>query len=347
MNALTLAGCTDCGAQIAPGLLACPGCAWLLHGAELGELAKRAELAERGGDLAGALGAWRSALVLLPVGTVQRATIQRRMEGLSAAIDGRGEMPAGVGTTSPTTAKGKKGVAAGIGAGGLLLLKSKTVLVALAANGKLLLLGLLKLPTLLSMLLYMRWSSGSGAGFALGLVACIYVHEVGHVATLRRYGIEASAPMFVPGLGAFVRLKQYPTDAHEDARTGLAGPLWGLVACVAAAALGKLLGSETALRVASVAASINLFNLVPFWQLDGARGLRALSRGERLFLVAVAFVVALAFHEWMPAIVAAFALTRSFGTDVHPKGDRRALAVFTFLLFALAAIATLPALPTS
>ena len=75
--------------------------------------------------------------------------------------------------------------------------------------------------------------------------------------------------------------------------------------------------------------------------------LRALSRGERLFLVAVGFVVALAFHQWMPAIIAAVALARSFGTDVHPKGDRRALAVFAFLLFALAAIATLPALPTS
>ena len=126
------------------------------------------------------------------------------------------------------------------------------------------------------MILYLRWSSGHGAGFGLGLVGSIYVHEVGHVAALRRYGIEASAPMFVPGFGALVRMKQYPTDAHEEARTGLAGPLWGLVAALVAAAVGALLSSPVALSVASVGATINLFNLIPVWQLDGARGLRAL-----------------------------------------------------------------------
>jgi Zn-dependent protease len=118
------------------------------------------------------------------------------------------------------------------------LLKSTALLGLLVANAKLLLIGLTKLPTLFSMLLYSRFGSSGGAAFGVGLVACIYVHEVGHVAALRRYGIAASAPMFVPGLGAFVRLKQYPSDAHEDARTGLAGPLWGLGASLAAALAG-------------------------------------------------------------------------------------------------------------
>ncbi len=36
------------------------------------------------------------------------------------------------------------------------------------------------------------------------------------------------APMFLPGFGAVVRMQQYPVDAREDARVGLAGPIWGL-----------------------------------------------------------------------------------------------------------------------
>jgi len=72
-----------------------------------------------------------------------------------------------------------------------------------------------------------------GWKFALGVVLSIYIHEMGHVQALQRYGIKATAPMFIPGLGAVIRLKQYPADAREDARVGLAGPLWGLGALAA------------------------------------------------------------------------------------------------------------------
>ena len=47
-----------------------------------------------------------------------------------------------------------------------------------------------------------------GWKFALGFVLALYVHEMGHVAALRRYGVRASAPMFIPLLGAFVRLEE-------------------------------------------------------------------------------------------------------------------------------------------
>jgi Zn-dependent protease len=324
--------CASCSADIAPGLLACPGCARLLYATELAELARTAEAAERTGDRTGALGAWRRAVELLPADTLQRAEIDKRMRALTAAIDGRGK-------TGSRTA----GAAAGVGAVGLALVKSKALIALLFGNAKLLLLGLMKLPTLLSMLLYVQWSSGRGAGFGIGLVASIYVHEVGHVAALRRYGIEASPPMFVPGFGAFVRMKQYPTDAHEEARTGLAGPLWGLAAAIVAAAIGALADSPVALAVASIGATINMFNLVPFWQLDGARGLRALSRGERFVLAAVALVTAIAFHQWMPSIVAVLAFARAFGKEAPPTGDRRMLLLFAALVVAHGAIAMLPA----
>jgi Zn-dependent protease len=239
--------------------------------------------------------------------------------------------------------RGKAGAAAGAGAVGLMLLKSKALLGVLLANGKLLLLGLLKLPTLLSMLFYLPWISGRGIGFGLGLLASIYVHEMGHVASLRRFGVEASAPMFVPGFGAFVRMKQYPADAHEEARIGLAGPLWGLFAACVAAALGMAFGWRTATAVASVGATINCFNLIPVWQLDGSRGLHALSRFERALVGATGILAAMAFHQWMPAIVGGIAAVRAFGPGAHPQGDQRMFWLFAALIVAHGWIATLPA----
>src|SRR5206468_952877 len=70
--------------------------------------------------------------------------------------------------------------------------------------------------------------------FALGLVASIYVHEMGHVAALLKYGVRASAPMFIPGLGAVIRMKQALGDPQQEARVGLAGPAWGVGAALAA-----------------------------------------------------------------------------------------------------------------
>ena len=337
---MTATVCNECGAQIGPGFLACPGCSRLVHSEELKSLAASAATAEKAGELTAALTAWRRALELLPRGTKQHAQVQSKLQQLSAAVDGRAAPPGGV--AAKGNAGARAGTVAAAGALGLLLLKFKWLFTLLLTNGKLLLVGLLKLPTLLSMLVYAHWMQGTGVAFGLGLVASIYVHEVGHVAALRRYGIAASAPMFVPGLGAFVRMSQYPTDAHEEARTGLAGPLWGLVAAAVAAAIGALAHSPVATAVASLGASINLFNLVPVWFLDGSRGVRALSRAERLAIGAVGLACGFFLHQWMPAIAGAVALFRGFGADAHPQGDRGMFALFATLLVLLSLIATLP-----
>lgn len=336
------ATCEGCSAELGAGLLVCPGCARLIHRERLTGLAAEASRLEQEGDLAGTLGTWRDALALLPGNTQQHTTISKRMQQLSAAIDGRGPAPEGVAQPAKPGRAGR--AAAGAGLVGLTLLKSKALLGLLLANGKLLLAGLIKLPTLLSMLLYARWTSGSGVGLGLGLVASIYVHEMGHVAALRRYGIAASAPMFVPGLGAFVRLNQYPTDAHEEARTGLAGPLWGCGAALLTALCGTLLDSATLTSIASIAASINLFNLIPVWQLDGARGLHALHQGERFAIAGVFLLSALALHQWLPAIAGAVTLARAFGAGgpAHPTGDRRMAYLFAALITLLALTAALP-----
>ncbi len=85
------APCTGCRGDVAPALLACPGCGRLVHGAALTEHVRSAERAEAEGDLTSALTHYREACTLLPARTVQRATLEQRMSRLSANIDGRAE----------------------------------------------------------------------------------------------------------------------------------------------------------------------------------------------------------------------------------------------------------------
>jgi len=185
-------------------------------------LAAEAERSRQAGDPSGALAAWRQALDLLPRDTTQHQAVSARIVALSRTVDG--EPVAG----KPGSRWGKG--AAGLGAIGALLAKFKFAVVFLLTKAKLLLFGLTKAGTLFSMLLSagVYWTIW-GWKFAIGIVLSIYVHEMGHVQALQRYGIKATPPMFIPGVGAVIRLKQYPATPREDARVGLAGPLWDWV----------------------------------------------------------------------------------------------------------------------
>jgi Zn-dependent protease len=234
----------------------------------------------------------------------------------------------------------------GLGVVGIFLMKFKWVLLFLLSKGKVLLIGLTQAKTFLSMAIAVGvYTTIWGWWFALGLVISIYVHEMGHVVWLRRYGIAASAPMFIPGLGAFVRLKQHPATVGEDARVGLAGPVWGTVAAIAALALGLLLRRPILLAIASVGAWINLFNLLPVWQLDGGRGFAALSRGQRWTVAGTFWVLAFGGLDGLFFILAIAATARALtkadaATPGAPpaKGDRAVFATFLILIAALSAI---------
>jgi Zn-dependent protease len=295
------------------------------------------------------LASLREALGLLPPSTRQHAALHRRVGRLSDSID-EGE-PAAMSSPpspSPTAEAAKKPNAlfkAGAAAGGLgfLAWKFKFILVFLATKAKLLLLGLSKSTTLLSMFLSLGlyWSLW-GWRFALGLVLSIYVHEMGHVAALRRFGIPASAPMFLPGLGAVVRMGAYPQTAREDARIGLAGPIWGLGCAVVVACAYFVTDLAMLAAIASVGAWINLFNLVPIWQLDGGRGFRALSRGGRWALLALIAACGIVFEEGLFVLIGLAGLFRAFSKDAPATTDRRTAYEFAFLLVALGLLSKLP-----
>ncbi len=137
--------------------------------------------------------------------------------------------------------------------------------------------------------------------FAVGFVALIWVHEMGHVLQLKREGIPASAPMFIPFLGAFVAMKQMPKNALAEARVGLAGPVLGSVGALGAWGIYELTQEPLFLGLAYVGFFLNLFNLLPMLPLDGGRAVGALS--PVFWLVGIAGLVALLFVQPNPILI--------------------------------------------
>ena len=333
-TAPVVARCTVCGTDLAPGLLACPGCHRLVHTDALKMHRDAAEAAARAGDVAAELTAWRLAADLLPPQSRQYAVVQEKIAALSQAADAA-PVP-DVPRSGPWKWLG------GLGTAGLFLWKFKFLAVALATKGKLLLLGLTKASTFFSMFLAfgVYWAAW-GMWFALGIVLSIYVHEMGHVFALRRFGIAATAPMFIPGLGALIRMKGQSLSPRENARVGLAGPIWGLAAAIAALAGAALGGGPMWTAIAHVGAWINLFNLLPVWQLDGNRGFSALARSGRVAVTAAFVAGWLIAGDGLFVILILTAGFRAFNTDAAAENDRGALGEFLFLVLALAIVFTL------
>ena len=328
--------CGTCGTGIAPGILACPGCHRLVHADALKKHRDDAEAAAAAGNVEAELTAWRLAAGLLPPQSKQYTIVHDKIAALSLAAD-QTPVP-GIPQSGPWK------WLAGIGATGAFLWKFKFLVVVFATKGKLLLLGLTKASTFFSMFLAfgVYWAAW-GMWFALGIVLSIYVHEMGHIFALRRLGIPATAPMFVPGLGALIRLRGQRLSPRENARIGLAGPMWGLAAAVVALAGAASGGGAMWKAIAHLGAWINLFNLLPVWQLDGNRGFAALARDGRLAVGATFIAGWMVARDGLLFLLIFAAAARAFSSDAPEANDRRALTEFTFLILALAIVCRLAA----
>jgi hypothetical protein len=205
--------CTSCGVFTGTVPLTCSACGSFVHAAELEQLAAKAQAAAAVGELANARELWAKSLTMLPEGTMQHRSVTARIAELDAQIAAQAH--------KKQNAFGRG--AAKLGPLGVLLWKFKTIGLILLTKGKLLLFGLTKIGTLLSMFasLGVYWAL-YGWQFALGMVLSIYIHEMGHVQALRKYGIAATAPMFIPGFGAFIRLRALYLSPVQDSRVGLA-----------------------------------------------------------------------------------------------------------------------------
>jgi Zn-dependent protease len=126
---------------------------------------------------------------------------------------------------------------------------------------------LLTLSTLfISFGAYALWA---GPTFAAALVAMILVHEMGHVIEIRRQGLTATAPIFIPFLGAAIFQRSHPQDALRQAQIGIAGPIAGTIGATVAWVLYGYTGWSVMALAATLGFFINLFNMLPVGMLDG------------------------------------------------------------------------------
>jgi Zn-dependent protease len=116
-----------------------------------------------------------------------------------------------------------------------------------------------------------------GWTFAVGFVALLFVHEMGHYIQLRREGVKPSGMLFIPFLGAVVGARSLGGSALAEARVGLAGPVLGTIGCLVTAAIYLATGNEFWKALAFTGFFLNLFNLLPVLPLDGGRAMAAMA----------------------------------------------------------------------
>jgi Zn-dependent protease len=157
-----------------------------------------------------------------------------------------------------------------------------------------------------------------GWEFAAGFVVLIFIHEMGHVIALRHHGIKASAPMFIPFMGAVVWARSLGDDALTEARVGLAGPYFGAAAAAVVATVGLATNSAFLEALGYIGFLLNLFNLLPVVPLDGGRAMAAIA--PWMWFVGFGGVVLLEFLEPNPIllIICLFA-----GFDLYHRWQKR------------------------
>jgi Zn-dependent protease len=161
-----------------------------------------------------------------------------------------------------------------------------------------LLVGLFKLKFLLSLgpFVALYWTL-YGAKFGVGFAILILVHEMGHFIDIKRRGLPADMPVFLPGLGAYVRWDAIGVSIRTRSFVSLAGPLAGCVGAAACALIWIGTGDKFWIGLASLSALLNVLNLIPVWVLDGGQAIAALNKNERITLSAMAVFFAALFAQ--------------------------------------------------
>ncbi|MBL8470504.1 MAG: site-2 protease family protein [Rhodocyclaceae bacterium] len=140
-----------------------------------------------------------------------------------------------------------------------------------------------------------------GWRYAVGFVALLFVHEMGHYLAARQRGLPVGAPTFIPFVGAWIELKALPHDAETEAYVGLAGPLVGTLGALAVYFLARDRASDLLLAIAYSGFFLNLFNLIPLSPFDGGRITAVIS--PRIWLLGVPLLIGLFFWRPSPMLI--------------------------------------------
>lgn len=198
---------------------------------------------------------------------------------------------------------------------------------------------------LLSLLVY---ASVFGLPFALGFIALLFVHEMGHALILKRQGVKATAPLFIPFMGALIGMRELPKNAFAEAQMALGGPILGSVGALVCLILWQVTGSPLFLALTYIGCWLNLFNLIPLSPLDGGRAMAAISPFGWLIGLGLMFALFLRVHSLFLGFILLLGAmeviqrwrTRRFNADYYTVSLRHRLLVAT-TYFGLAGILAL------
>ncbi|MGB8128439.1 MAG: site-2 protease family protein [Candidatus Angelobacter sp.] len=303
--------CPRCGREIPAGALECPQCQTLVHSDEMEQFAAHARSLEAHGDLQAAREKWLACLPLLPAQSVQAEWIRNHVRELEAGHSQSGHRAS---STAPQWAKR-------LGPLGTILL------------------ALLKFKSLLSFVAFFGfywtiWGAKFGVGFAL----LILIHEMGHFIDIKRRGLPAEMPMFLPGFGAYVKWNALGVSLETRSAVSLAGPFAGALAAGLCALLWHQTGYGLWAALARTGAWFNALNLIPLWIFDGSSATNALSKLERAVVLVVSAALGYALGEWVFGLVAIGMAVRLFTRDAPEEQSNVIAAYFTAVLAALAMV---------
>jgi Zn-dependent protease len=163
-----------------------------------------------------------------------------------------------------------------------------------------------------------------GWQFAIGFVLLLLVHELGHVWEAKRQGLDVSAPMFIPFLGALITLRQLPDNAWNEAKVAIAGPILGSLGAAAVWGVGEAIDSDLLVALAFTGFFLNLFNMAPISPLDGGRIAAAIH--PSLWLAGMAVLLGLTIIAPNPILILILVLGgleswRRWKTRNHPEAE--------------------------
>ncbi len=144
--------------------------------------------------------------------------------------------------------------------------------------------------------------------FALMLIACLVVHEYGHVRAMKYFGIKTKGIYLIPFVGGLAVSDDKITTRWQDVVISLMGPAFGLITSVLGVVLYYATEMEIFAGVAVLSALLNLFNLLPILPLDGGHVLKSISFSmrfldwfKRVFIRGVIWLM-VKLHLWLNAV---------------------------------------------
>jgi len=148
------------------------------------------------------------------------------------------------------------------------------------------------------------------------LILVLLIHETGHLIGMRLFGYRNVQMFFIPFFGAAVSGKGRDVATYKKAIISLLGPLPGIIIGCVLMFMFAMTGRDDYLNLAGIFLFINVFNLLPFFPLDGGRFLylvifcrnRYMELFFRIFAALSLVAVGYALGAWLLALLGLFGL---------------------------------------